>query len=392
MMQFKYDNSECTGCGACCNVCSTGAIHMVEEEGFLYPKFNFERCIECDKCTEICPVHKRGSFIEGAKSLPDAYAALANNEKLRMDCSSGGLFSLLAYSVLEKNGVVFGAKYSDNWNVVHTYIEHSENLKLLQRSKYVQSNMSDMFLRAEKFLNAGRFVLFSGLPCQIVGFKSFLGQDYKNLLCVDLSCHGVPSALLWKKYLNYRMKCAGSVEYPQTVIMHDKRKSWLRHELYMKFANGIEYSSSSDPYMIVFTGDVCLRESCYHCSYRGYSRPWADITLADFWGIDRFAPELHDDKGASLVIIHTAKGRQIFDRLCDKIVCKKVDLKQAILYNRGFSQQPNSSRRKLKVSILSLLQNEDFEVAYNKIKLKLFCTKVADRLKVFIKARQTYED
>jgi len=189
----------CTGCSACYSICPVHCISMEEDsEGFLYPVIEKEKCTSCKRCETVCI-----AIIQGNERKPlHVYAAKNLNEEIRRQSSSGGIFTLIAESVIQKGGVVFGVRFNDNWEVVHDYTETVEGLAAFRGSKYVQSRIGNTYLTAKKFLSAGRKVLFSGTPCQIAGLKAFLQIDYDNLLTIDLVCHGVPSPLVWKRYLD----------------------------------------------------------------------------------------------------------------------------------------------------------------------------------------------
>jgi coenzyme F420-reducing hydrogenase beta subunit len=169
-----------------------------DREGFLYPGVDAECCCDCGLCNEVCPVINRR---ETGKPQY-VYAAKSRDEEIRRQSSSGGIFTLLAERILDENGVVFGARFDGDWEVIHGYVETKEDLGFFRGSKYVQSRIGESYLQAQQFLEKGRKVLFSGTPCQISGLKFFLGKEYDNLLTVDIVCHGVPSPLVWRMYLN----------------------------------------------------------------------------------------------------------------------------------------------------------------------------------------------
>jgi coenzyme F420-reducing hydrogenase beta subunit len=176
---------------------------LEDREGFLYPEVDSERCCDCGLCGKVCPVINRR---EAGKPLY-VYAAKNRDEKIRRQSSSGGIFTLLAEKVLDENGVIFGARFDGKWEVTHGYIEEKEELGFFRGSKYVQSRTGESYLQAQEFLEKGRKVLFSGTPCQISGLRLFLGKEYDNLLTVDVVCHGVPSPLVWRMYLNQLVDC-----------------------------------------------------------------------------------------------------------------------------------------------------------------------------------------
>lgn len=193
------DKKECCGCSACVQRCPKQCIVMKEdEEGFLYPVVDKEVCIDCGLCEQVCPVLRQREEREPL----EVYAAFNKNEEVRMQSSSGGIFTALAEPIIKEGGVVFGARFNEDWEVVHDYVETVEGLSAFRGSKYVQSRIGCTFSQAEQFLKQGRKVLFSGTPCQIAGLKLFLRKEYENLLSVDFICHGVPSPGVWRQYLN----------------------------------------------------------------------------------------------------------------------------------------------------------------------------------------------
>lgn len=192
------DKKDCCGCSSCVQRCPKQCITLKEDnEGFLYPIVNKEICISCGLCEKVCPVLSQG---EPRKPLK-VYAAKNQDEEIRRQSSSGGVFTLLAEQVIREGGVVFGAIFDENWEVKHDFAETIEGLAPFRGSKYVQSRIDDNYKKAERFLNQGRKVLFSGTPCQIAGLKRFLRNEYDNLLTVDFVCHGVPSPGVWRQYL-----------------------------------------------------------------------------------------------------------------------------------------------------------------------------------------------
>ncbi|GHV67888.1 hypothetical protein AGMMS49928_05970 [Spirochaetia bacterium] len=192
------DKTQCTGCHACYAVCPVCCIVMREDaEGFVYPEIEIEKCTKCGLCEKICPALNQGN----ERRPLHVYAAKNTNETIRAASSSGGIFTLLAETIINEGGVVFGARFNEQWEVIHDYTETIDGLAAFRGSKYVQSRIGDTYTQARDFLVAGRRVLFSGTPCQIAGLKNFLQKDYENLLAVDLVCHGVPSPAVWRKYL-----------------------------------------------------------------------------------------------------------------------------------------------------------------------------------------------
>lgn len=327
------NKENCMGCYACASICPKTCISMESDnEGFWYPVVDHDRCIECGMCVKVCPIiqtpHKERE--QGTKPL--AYAAYNKDDTVRLDSSSGGLFTLIAEDVLSSGGVVFGARFDDRFNVIHDYVEKADELSKFRGSKYVQSRIGDCYEQVREFLQQGRLVLFTGTPCQISGLKHYLGKDYDNLLCQDIVCHGVPSSKVWQKYVSYRETLAGTST--RKISFRRKEHGWKRYSVSFLFNSDTEYlqRAHSDLYIQAFLKDICLRPSCHACKFKTVNRE-SDITLADFWGIQNVLPEMDDDKGTSFVIIHSEKGKQLFERIQRSLVGQEVDVWQGIQYN-----------------------------------------------------------
>lgn len=325
---IKLDRKEeCCGCSACLSVCPQSCITMREdEEGFLYPYVNEQACINCNLCNCTCPVI---NSLNEYKDTTDTYVAYCKDEDLRLSSSSGGIFSLLAEEVLNREGVVFGAAFDNDMLVHHIGITKSCELARLRGSKYLQSRMEATYADTEKALKNQKAVLFSGTACQIAGLKKYLKKEYDNLYSIDVLCHGTPSPKLWKKYLAWREQKAGA--FVKDISFRNKEKGWKSYSLKITFKNNKEYKEPfyTDPYMQLFLSDICLRPSCHDCRFKGVNRP-SDITLGDCWGIENYMPEMDDNKGVSVVLLHTDKGRRLLD-LADTRLCKNsAELKCAL--------------------------------------------------------------
>lgn len=339
------DQKKCNGCHACMAICPQNCIKMeCNEEGFLYPRIQEHKCIHCNLCEKVCPVLKTCSTMQNEILI--AYSAVNTNELIRLNSSSGGIFSLLAENVIEQGGVVFGAIFDEKFNVIHSYTEKIEELPKFQGSKYVQSKIGQAYIEAEKFLKAGRYVLFTGTPCQIEGLKAYLRKDYENLFTQDLICHGVPSPLVWEKYLDYRKVQANGLP-PKKIAFRRKDEGWKRFSVAFQYENATEYRQTldKDPMMQVFLKDLCLRESCYECAFKSKNRN-SDITLADFWGIQKVLPEMDDDKGTSLIIIHSQKGKMFFENIVHNLRYKEIDIEQAIFHNPAMIKSANKPKKR----------------------------------------------
>lgn len=328
MIQIKEKN-KCCGCGVCKEVCPVQCIDMLpDEEGFLYPNVRADQCVACGKCEKVCPVTMQKDNVGNVV----AYAARNTDEQIRKDSSSGGIFTVIAQHILDNGGAVFGAAMDGDFRVKHICVGQSEQLWKLRGSKYVQSDLEQCYRQAKQVLETGRLVLFTGTPCQIAGLYAFLGKNYRNLYTQDIICHGVPSLLFWQRYVTYREQKVRAKT--QSVCFRQKTHGWRECALRMEFANGKRYEKqiSEDTYMQSFLADLCLRPSCYSCVFKTKNRN-ADFTLADFWGVEKCNPKLDDDKGTSLVLIHSDKGRELFEGLKDQLEWEPTDFEKAISFN-----------------------------------------------------------
>lgn len=334
-VSLAASKEKCCGCTACKNVCPVSAITMAEDEqGFLYPKIDNEKCIGCNRCQQVCPM----SCAPEDAQEPISYLAVKHrNPKVRRNSRSGGVFAAMAGQVLRSGGVVYGAAFDEDLTVKHIRIDQETDIVRLQGSKYVQSDMGDSFSNAAADLKAGIPVLFSGTPCQIDGLKRYLGKgniDPDKLLLVDIVCHGAPSPKVYREYCEYLEHChQGHLE---TFNFRDKETGWSSHfESAQYICNGKLESLRSNQYATLFQKDIMLRPSCFSCPYACYERV-SDVTIGDFWGIEKALPEFADDLGTSLVMPHTEKGAQILRK-----VRWKLDIRAT---EKPFTVQPNLER------------------------------------------------
>lgn len=320
--------SDCCGCGGCSQVCPKQCIEMkADNEGFLYPSVDKNACVSCGLCERTCPIlsSKRN---ESKKDIrQDAHVAYHLDEAIRLKSSSGGVFTALAEDVIQHGGIVFGAAFDQEFLVHHICVEDLNGLEKLRGSKYLQSRTEDTFREAKAALNQGRQVLYSGTGCQIAGLKAYLKQSYPNLLTVDILCHGVPSPLLWKRYLLELEHTHGAKA--QQINFRNKNLGWKRFSLSLLFSNNQVYMHTlkEDPYMQMFLKNICLRPSCYDCKFKTIHSQ-ADITLGDCWGIEKYMPEIDDDKGISVIFVHTGNGAGAISRIASSVHIQKADFQQ----------------------------------------------------------------
>ncbi|MBQ6708570.1 MAG: Coenzyme F420 hydrogenase/dehydrogenase, beta subunit C-terminal domain [Clostridia bacterium] len=334
----------CTGCTACMSVCPKNCITMEsDKEGFRYPKLNDKsQCINCGKCELVCPVKNKVEY-----PLPTAYAAYSNEDSLRSESSSGGVFSEFARYILNQSGVVYGAQYDDNFNVKHTRTDNEIGLSKLRGAKYSESDLGNTFADVLSDLKQGKKVLFSGTPCQVAGLKTFVKKDYENLYCIDFVCHGIPSPVAWNAYVEYRANCDSNGEKQIEINMRSKCSGWSRYKYssVFKYKNGTEkiVSNADNLFMSLFVGGCISRPSCESCNFKGYGRT-SDITIGDFWGIWDTDPEMDDDKGTSVVLVQSEKGQELMAAISDKLIAKEVELETTSRLNTSILVPSKSNK------------------------------------------------
>lgn len=318
MIEIK-DKKYCSGCTACESICPKECIQMkADEEGFLYPAVDTEKCIHCGACNRVCPIQNP---IKEEEKEQKAYLVQHKDEQVRLESSAGGAFTAIATTVIEKGGVVFGAAYDENFQVHHTYVENIKDLKRFRNSKYVQSNLGDSFKQVKNFLKEGRWVCFSGTPCQIEGLYKYVGPHNK-LILVDVVCHGIPSPLIWNKYLEYQDVKNSRLD---NIRFRDKFYGYKYSTMSMvKGGKNIYHAGSQlDPMLRAFFSDTCDRPSCYECPFKKRYRV-SDLTIWDCFSVYDFDKQMDDDKGTTRVLCHTGKGKDVVSEIQRLVKCKEV--------------------------------------------------------------------
>lgn len=371
-------NNKCTGCTACMNICPKNAISMEEDkDGFKHPVIDQDKCINCGLCQKTCPVLNTKSN----NSLNECYVGFNNNEEERLNASSGSIFSLVADYVLDSNGIVIGAAFDENNVLKHIAISNKNELEKLKKSKYVQSDLNNIFKIVKDSVEAKK-VLFVGTPCQVAGLKSFLRKDYGNLICIDIICHGVPSPKLFSKYIQELENSNNDkvVNYD----FRDKSTGWDTYSNNITFTkSSIKTLSNNNPYMNLFLSDVALRESCYDCNFK-IGNKYSDITLGDFWGVNKYYPEMYNKNGVSCIIINTEKGKEVIESIKNDITYKKCDINEILSGNP--SLKVSSKKTKNREQFFHDIENLTINELSNKYKKKIsLLKKIKSKIISFIR-------
>lgn len=380
MNSTYFDNKDkktCNGCGVCALVCPKNCIKMVEDaEGFLYPEIDENKCIKCNKCRRVC-----SNYPKDNEFSIKAYAAKNKNDEQRNKSTSGGMFKILAQYVIEKNGVVFGVKFSDDLKVIHDFADNLEDCKAFSSSKYVRSDLNNSYEKVKEFLEDGRYVLFSGTPCQIQGLRNFIGKHNDKLILCEIICHANPSPKVFKMYIKNIEKNTG--KQVKTMYFRSKNPE-MKNSSYIEMKDGTKIADSL--YNYAFSSKQLInRPSCYNCKFVDENRK-ADFTIGDFWGIESAFPAFNDGKGISLFTVNTSKAENIFNELESMLEYKGVEVKKAFEKNHHSNVKYNPNRDKFFEKLVSEEINEENIIKYmKKYTNKTLYGKVLSKVKSIIK-------
>lgn len=332
------DKSSCCGCTACMHVCPSNAITMQPDGmGFLYPVVDEARCIDCSLCERVCAFRPNYEKTDNW-SLPEVYAVRHKKMEEMVTSRSGAVFIALSDWILDRGGVIYGAGYADHFRVVHKRAATREQRDEFKGSKYVQSDLRDVFLQVKADLKQGLPVMFSGTPCQVAGLLSWLNVSKvptDHLWLVDLVCHGVPAPYLWRDYLAYVERRQG--ERALAVDFRDKtRLGWAAHQESFLFGSG---KVIKDTYSDLFGQCIMFRHSCGVCHFANLQRP-SDLTIGDFWGWEKVNSTFNsDDRGVSLLLVNSDKGKRLFDLIKSQVNYIHTTIESALQPNL---RQPSS--------------------------------------------------
>jgi len=315
-MHIQENDKKCSGCKACINICPVGAIGEKSDIlGFSYPKVDLEKCINCGMCENVCQIDK---VQLNARKEQRYFAAQCKDEKVLRKSSSGGVFHVLAEYIIGKNGVVYGACFDSEWNVVHERAINMEEIEKFYGSKYVQSDCSSIYKNIIEDLKNDKFVLFSGTPCQCEGILKFVRQkgiSTHNFILVDFVCHGVASPLIWEQYMCQLAKDRGEIE---SYTFRNKDLGWEKFRTKIINKTGEDVSRNKYSFFEFYSSLMITRSSCFECAFTAFER-CTDISLGDFWNIDSLENSFDINKGVSQVLINSRKGLDIFDCIREQI-------------------------------------------------------------------------
>ena len=361
-MPVLADPLHCTGCAACRSVCPRECISLSEDaEGFLHPVISRTMCVECDLCERACPVLHPLPL-----SVPQrVYAAWSNDETVRTRSSSGGLFFELGMEVISRGGVVCGAVL-DEKGVHHFCTDSLAGLEVMRGSKYVQSDLGDVYTEVGTYLKEGRSVLFSGTPCQVAALRAVLMKaDTALLYTIDLVCHGVPSPALFRHYMDgLRLKYG---DFRVSDFRFRSTCDWI----FQSWIGMEPIPDRDDAFLQMYLGGVLHRESCYHCPFARRERV-GDLTLGDFWGIGReSAFDGNPGRGCSLVLVNNEKGRLLWSALEPRLFSRERSLAEACKQNENLSAP--SSRPRVREGIYTRIFRDGLRSEYQRFRFRRFC-------------------
>lgn len=361
------DEKNCYGCGACYQSCPEKSIIMLHNKrGFLIPSVDSEKCIDCGICIEVCPEVKDMEL----NTVLKAYMAISKDKNILKTSTSGGIFCEIAKYILKREGVVYGCSWDDKIQATHIKIDTIEEIVKLQKSKYVQSDIKETYKETERYLQENKLVLFSGTACQIAGLRAFLTNkmiNVRNLYTIEVACHGVGSPGLFKKYIkwleNNELKIVKSFQFRNK----NKHKSGEHYKFYVEYLDGSEkyYLADEDPYYGSFLKGSILRETCYICKYKKQRRI-ADISLSDYWGIERENKKFPAQNGVSAILLNTKNGIFLFEQVKENLYFEESTFDAITKHNKSIIASTKRPKE-----VLNSFDNESNELFLKDLKQKM---------------------
>lgn len=374
--EVKLNKNECSGCGCCTKICPVDAISFKQDvEGFYYPAIDTNKCIECNKCINICPFNKK-NFIHMSNEPLNIYAVKCKDKEIVKKSTSGGAFTVLSDFTLNNNGVVYGVVYDEEWNVSFLCAKNEKDRNKMRGSKYVQSYIENIYIDLKKQLDENKNVLFVGTPCQCAGLSQYLNKNYENLLICDIVCHGVPSPKIFKEYIKFLQEKRKSKI--RSYNFRDKNVSWNGANVTVVYENGKKFTNKmyEEIFSKLYFDHIITRPSCHNCIYTNIKRV-SDITIGDFWGIEKSHPDFYDKSGVSLVLVNTIKGKKYFNNITDSI--------NYIESNTIECNQPQLNEPIKESKLQIKFWNDYSKYGFNYILKKYTCVGIKKRIIMYIK-------
>lgn len=334
---------DCCGCKICGAVCKKQAIKFqTNEEGFWYPVIDLELCVDCGMCRALCPINNTNVETR----LIETYGAKNEDRTIVNKSSSGGIFYSLAKTIIEKSGIVYAVGYNKENIAVFMRASKISELTPMFGSKYVQADPGNVYNDLLKDIKENKDILFVGTPCQVAGVRNIVGQ-YPKLILVDIICHGTPSPKLFEEYIHYLEQ-----KRKKKIIGYENRSKVLgwKHTEKIYFSDGsVEYKSVlSQAWRNIFYSNCAMRTSCEKCKFNNHTiNRMADITIADFWGVENYHKEFFSPEGVSFVGIYTDKGKCFFNEVRPQLSTIPVDISEVLPrqpHFRGVSVSPEKKR------------------------------------------------
>lgn len=337
------DKTQCTGCTACASVCTHKAISMqFDEYGHSYPNVDASACTDCGLCEKVCPLLHNDCILydQRIEQLP-VYAIYNNDNEVRKQSTSGGVFTLLAEYVINKGGIVYAARFDEKYHILHDSFSSMDEIAPFRGSKYAQSDLNDTFRKIKTDLK-NRDVLFVGTPCQVAGLKSYLIKDYENLYTCDFVCMGISSPVIWEEYLD----AFWNRNTIKKIFFKDKRKGWHQWQMLVEDDEGEHLIKGiMDPFFNGYLTHRTYRPSCLKCSFRTCERV-SDFTIADCWGIDKYKPEFDDNKGCTTIILQSEKAKGVFEDIKKKANVMPYPIEMVLEHNPYIRKKISSDQNR----------------------------------------------